>query len=59
MCCHAHRINHLWQETESLCRERVTMEPQTFCSLEKIKLKAMNKNLVVCNNYTINNYVIS
>jgi len=41
ICCHAHRVNHEWQEAENWYRGRVTIEPQTFCGLKVIELKTM------------------
>jgi len=39
ICCHAHRVNHEWQEAENLYRARLTIEPQTFYGLKEIELK--------------------
>jgi len=41
ICCHAHRVNHKWQEAENWYRGSLTIEPQTFCGLKEIELKAM------------------
>jgi len=27
ICCHAHRVNHEWQEAENWYRDRLTIEP--------------------------------
>jgi len=59
ICCHAHRVNREWQKAENWYRVRLTIEPQTFCSLKEIKLKTMKiqqKNPRVCNIYAIENY---
>ena len=29
--CHAYRVNHLWEEAENRCMDRLTIEPQTSC----------------------------
>ena len=39
MCCHAYRVNSLWEEAENQWVNRLTIEPQTFCGLKKIELK--------------------
>ena len=41
ICCHAHRVNRAWQEAEIWFRGRLTIEPQTFCSLKEIEQKTM------------------
>ena len=41
ICCHAYRVNHLWEEAENRCVDRLTIEPQTICSLKEIELKTM------------------
>ena len=39
ICCHAYRINRVWEEAENRCVNRLTIEPQTFCGLKEIELK--------------------
>ena len=39
ICCHAYRVNRLWEEAENQCIDRLTIEPQTFCGLKEIELK--------------------
>ena len=39
ICCHAYRVNRLWEEAEHRWVNRLTIEPQTFCGLKKIELK--------------------
>ena len=39
ICCHAYRINRVWQEAENRWVNRLTIEPQTFCGLKEIELK--------------------
>ena len=39
MCCHAYRVNRLWEEVENRWENRLTIEPQTFCGLKEIKLQ--------------------
>jgi len=39
ICCHAYRVNRLWQEAEIWQGERITIEPQIFCYLKEIELK--------------------
>ena len=39
ICCHAYRVNRLWEETENRWVNRLTIEPQTFCGLKEIELK--------------------
>ena len=39
ICCHAYRVNRLW-EAENRWVNRLTIEtPQTFCGLKEIELK--------------------
>ena len=40
ICCHAYRVNCLWEEAENQCMDRLIIEPQTFCGLKEIELKA-------------------
>ena len=30
ICCHACRVNRLWEEAENQCVDRLHIEPQTF-----------------------------
>ena len=39
ICCHAYRINRVWEEAENRWVNRLTIEPQTFCGLKEIGLK--------------------
>ena len=39
ICCHAYRVNHVWEEAENRWVNRLTIEPQTFCGLKEIELK--------------------
>ena len=39
ICCHAYRVNRSWEEAENRWMNRLTIEPQTICSLEEIELK--------------------
>ena len=39
ICCHAYRVNRVWEEAENRWVNRLTIEPQTFCSLKEIELK--------------------
>ena len=39
ICCHAYRVNHVWQEAENWWMNRLTIEPQIFCGLKEIELK--------------------
>ena len=39
ICCHAYRVNHVWEEAENWLVNRLTIEPQTFCGLKEIELK--------------------
>ena len=55
ICCHAYRVNHVWEEAESRWVDRLTIEPQTFCGLKEIELKTrkIQRKNQQCNNYTI------
>ena len=47
ICCHAYRVNRVWQEAENRWVNRLTIEPETFCSLKEIELitrKIQRKN---------------
>ena len=39
LCCHAYRVNRLWEEAENQWVNRLGIEPQTFCGLKEIELK--------------------
>ena len=39
ICCHAYRVNRVWEEAENQRVNRLTIEPQTFCGLKEIELK--------------------
>ena len=39
ICCHAYRVNRVWEEAEYRWVNRLTIEPQTFCGLKEIELK--------------------
>ena len=39
ICCHAYRVNRVWEEAENRWVNRLTIEPQTFCGLKEIQLK--------------------
>ena len=39
ICYHTYRVNHVWEEAENWCVNRLTIEPQTFCGLKEIELK--------------------
>ena len=39
ICCHAYRVNCVWEEAANRWVNRLTIEPQTFCGLKKIELK--------------------
>ena len=56
ICCHGYRVNRVWEETDNRWVNRLTIEPQTFCSLKEIELKKQEdttKKSTVCNNYAI------
>ena len=42
ICCHAYRVNRVWEEAENRWMNRLTIEPQTCCSLKGIELKTRN-----------------
>ena len=47
ICCHAYRVNRVWEEAENWWVNRLTIEPQTFCGLKEIELttrKIQRKN---------------
>ena len=39
ICCHAYRVNRVWEEAENRWVNRLTFEPQIFCALKEIELK--------------------
>ena len=39
ICCHAYRVNRVWEEAENRWVNRLTIKPQTFCGLKGIELK--------------------
>ena len=39
ICCHAYRVNCVWEEVENRWMNRLTIEPQTFCGLKENELK--------------------
>ena len=39
ICCHAYRVNRVWEEAENRWVNRLTIEPQTFCGLKEIQLQ--------------------
>ena len=39
ICCHAYRVNRVWEEAENRWVNRLTIESQTFCGLKEIELK--------------------
>ena len=39
ICCHAYRVNCVWEEAENRWVNRLTIEPQSFCGLKEIELK--------------------
>ena len=39
ICCHAYRVNRIWEEAENRWVNRLTIEPQTVCGLKEIELK--------------------
>ena len=39
LCCHAYRVNSVWEEAENWWVNRLTIVPQTFCGLKEIELK--------------------
>ena len=40
ICCHAYRVNRVWEDAENRWVNRLTIEPQNFCGLKEIELKA-------------------
>ena len=41
ICCHAYRVNRLWEEAENWWVNRLTIEPQRLCGLKEIELKCV------------------
>ena len=39
ICCHAYRVNRVWEEAENRWLNRLAIIPQTFCGLKGIELK--------------------
>ena len=39
ICCHAYRVNRVWEEAENRWVNELTIEPQTFCGLIEIEPK--------------------
>ena len=39
ICCHAYRVNRVWEEAENRWVNRLTIEPQTFCGFERNRAK--------------------
>ena len=39
ICCHTYGVNCLWEEAENWCMDRLTIEPQNFCSLKENRAK--------------------
>ena len=39
ICCHAYRVNRIWEEAGNRWVNRLTIEPYTFCGLKEIELK--------------------
>ena len=44
ICCHAYRVNCVWEEAENRWMNRLTNEPQTFCGLKEIERKTRRYN---------------
>ena len=38
ICCHAYKVNCLWEEAENRLVDRLTIELQTFCSFKEMEL---------------------
>ena len=36
ICCHAYRVNRVWEESENRRVNGLTIETQTFCGLKQI-----------------------
>ena len=39
ICCHAYRVNRVWEEAGNRWVNRLTIEPQIFFDLQEIELK--------------------
>jgi len=72
ICCHAYRVNCLWQQTENRQGDRLTIETQTFLLFVKNQAKdhedpaknpAVGKSCVIEKNRSLtknnNNYVVT
>ena len=56
ICCHAYRVNRVWEEAENRWVNRLTIEPQTFLWFERNRAKKQEDTTtkpIVCNNYAI------
>ena len=56
ICCHAYRVNRVWEEAENRWVNRFSIELQIFCDLKEIELKTrkiQQTKPTVCNNYAI------
>ena len=52
ICCHAHRVNHTWQEAKNWYTVRVTIQ-QTFCDSKEIELNTINIQLYRFSKYCV------
>ena len=55
ICCHAHRVNRVWEEAETRWVNKLTIEPQTLW-FERNRAKNQEdktKKPTVCNNNAI------
>ena len=39
ICYHAYRVNHVWEEAENRWVNKLTIEPQTVCGLNRATVK--------------------
>ena len=56
ICCHAYRVNRLWEEAENRWVNRSTIEPPSLLWFERNRAKNQEdttKKPTVCNNYAI------
>ena len=44
ICCHAYRVNRVWEVAENRWVNRLTIEPQTFYEIELKTRKIQRKN---------------
>ena len=63
ICCHAYRVNRVWEEAENRWVNRLTIEPQTFCGLKEIELKTRkiqrkNQQCVTITQSRLANFII-